>query len=261
MGETAGYPKGYREELAKKLKESSKSERPEILNQAKQSVDYWQSRQENISSKQEEVPIDDGFGVFVKARTLYHGSPAQGIKAFNKAEEYTLGKGVYLTSTAEKAAGYAKVRLIRPQDEEPHIYEALIEDAKLLDLRKQENVDKFTAGFKEKLQGWMKSGKTDRGTDLDRWAKMNIEKAIEKITNGDLHSGNLREIAFNLGNWFSNYAQELGYDGLIAYEGGEGGGSEKIGDHDTYLIFNPEKVRITREQKLDKNEGRLDQAA
>ena len=36
--------------------------------------------------------------------------------------------------------------------------------------------------------------------------------------------------------------QKEGFDGLIAIEGGEG---DEIGEHDSYVIFNPDNVNLT----------------
>ena len=46
---------------------------------------------------------------------------------------------------------------------------------------------------------------------------------------------------------FSEYIAGLGYDGLIAMEGGEGHGF----NHDSYVIFDASKARLVREQKIN----------
>jgi len=52
-----------------------------------------------------------------------------------------------------------------------------------------------------------------------------------------------------MGNTFSDYVESLGYDGLITFEGGE---PLTGGNHDSYVIFDPEKVKIIKEQKIKK---------
>src|SRR3990167_7511519 len=141
----------FRDELAKEIKEAPKEERKEILEKAKETPEYWQARTEKIKERQDEEEIDNGFGVLVEKKTLYHGSGISGIKEqgkFTKAEEDTVGSGIYFTSEAKDAIGYARLRAKRERgrmDEqkngkaEPTIYESSVENMKLCDLRKEEN--------------------------------------------------------------------------------------------------------------------------
>src|SRR3989344_4663872 len=153
-----------RDELAKKVKESPKEERGEILDAAKGTQEYWQTRGEKIKERQDEEEIDNGLGILMKKKTLYHGSGIGGIKTFNRAEEDTVGSGIYFTSEAKDAIGYARIRSERernPQradgapvieDSVPTIYESSVENMKLLDLRKDENVKNILDGFKQILR-------------------------------------------------------------------------------------------------------------
>ena len=46
----------------------------------------------------------------VTEMTLFHGSPVSNIEEFQDANEATIGNGAYFTSSADKAALYARVR-------------------------------------------------------------------------------------------------------------------------------------------------------
>jgi len=231
----------FRNELAKEIKNAPRDEREEILDKAKEKPDYWQARGEKISERQGEEEIDDGLGVLVKKKTLWHGSGISGIENFNKAEEDTVGSGIYFTSEAKDAIGYARRRSRREKDAYPVIYESSVENMKLLNLRKDDNVKKVLDGFKQIL--------VDKLKDPDlKWNVQGVfQGAIEAITSGKVGSGNLREVTFGTGQMFSDYCKKLGYDGLITFEGGEG---DDVGSHDTFLIFDPEKAKISQEHKI-----------
>lgn len=226
----------YRDELAKTLQDSPAEARPEILDQAKTQSEYWRSRADRVGKAQDEEPIDDGLGVFIKRKTLYHGTGAEGIEDFNSAEDTTVGDGAYFTSDPNAAIGYAHVRTRGENETNPIIYEANIENARLVDLRKKANVEKVLPGFKEIL-------KKERNKPDLHWAKQGrIDQVIGNIDSG-LGAKYLKFATQGVGNLFSDYLSSLGYDGLITYEGGEG----EVGDHDTYLIFDPEKAKINKE--------------
>jgi hypothetical protein len=231
----------FRSELAKKIRGALKEGRKEILEKAKASPEYWQARTEKIKERQNEEEIDNGLGILVKNKTLYHGSGISGIKSFNKAEEHTVGSGVYLTSEAKDAIGYAYRRSRREKEASPVIYECSVRNVKLLDLRKDENVKKILDGFKQILIDELKK------PDLKWYVRESFQRALDAINSGKVGSGNLREVTFSMGQMFSDYCQSLGYDGLIIFEGGE---RNDIGIHDTYLIFDPEKVKIIQEHKI-----------
>ena len=239
-------PQQFRNELAKKIKKLPKEGRKEILEKSKASPEYWQARGEKIHERQKEEEIDDGLGILVKKKMLYHGSGTSGIKNFNRAEEDTVGSGIYFTSQAKDAIGYARRRARREKNAVPVIYEVSIENIKLLDLRKDENVKKILDGFKQILIEKLKD------TNLKWNFKTVLQRAIESINSGRVGSGNLREVTFSTGQMFSDYLKSLGYEGLITFEGGEG---KDVGIHDTYLIFDPEKAKIIQEHKIYKRIG------
>lgn len=233
-----------RNELLKKIQEASKDRRKEVLENAKKTPAYWQARSDKIKRRQSEEEIDDGLGILVAKKTLYHGSGTSGIKLFNKAEEDTVGSGVYFTSRAKDAIGYARRRSRHKEGAVPVIYESSVDNMKLLDLRKDENVKKVMKGFRGVLKSKLNL------PDLRWFDQAVLENAILAIDEGRVGSGNLRAVTFSTGRTFSDYVRSLGYDGLATFEGGEG---EDIGSHDTYLIFDPGKVTINREHKILQN--------
>lgn len=233
--------KQYRDELAKEIKEVPKEERKEILEKAKETPGYWQARTEKIKERQDEEEIDEGLGILLKKKTIYHGSGTSGIEQFNKAEEDTVGSGIYFTSEAKDAIGYARRRSRGREDASPVIYESSVENMKLLDLRKDENVKKALEGFKQILRDKLEE------PDLKWSYEAVLQRAVEAISAGKVGAGNLREVTFSTGQMFSDYVKSLGYEGLVTLEGGEG---EDIENHDTYLIFDPEKAKINQEHKI-----------
>ena len=101
-----------RESLASTLQSTDKAKRKEELHKAKATGQYWDERTSRHEANQPEVSINEGLGVYIKRKTLYHGSPNLGIQLFNPAEDYTIGKGVYFTSHSKDAISYAKVRTV-----------------------------------------------------------------------------------------------------------------------------------------------------
>lgn len=206
-------------------------------------TDYRRQPPIDTLDTQEETLIDGGLGVYVKCKTLFHGTGVKDIKVFRPAEETTVGEGVYLTSELKGAIDYAKERSEVTQTD-PLVYETSIEDMKLLDLRNGENIQKILPGFQKVLEDTL-----SKLTDEDPWYRQaGIVTILGYIRENDnrIKTGWLKLIAQSEGKLFSEYVQSLGYDGLITIEGGE---SKHTEDHDTYLIFNPEKVKIKGEPK------------
>lgn len=255
-------PDVYRDNLAEEIKEAPKEERKEILDKAKEEPEYQITRNKKIESRQNEEEIDDGLGIFLKKKTLYHGTSAKGIKKFEKAEETTVGDGVYLTSKAKNAIEYAYTRAKSPRgskrleaDGNPVIYETSVENLKLLDLRKDKNLEKVMKGFKSVL--WQRAkeigaeikNSTAGNNGLNAY-RNKLFDASELISSGEVKKiSDIQKITLHLEDGlFTNYVKSLGYNGLAIIEGGEGDYMFK--NHDSYVIFDPEKVKIVREQKI-----------
>jgi hypothetical protein len=266
MFKEGSEPDVYRDNLAEEIKEASKDERHEILDKEKETPEYQISRNKKIEARQNEEEINESEGVFIKKKTLYHGTATKGIKEFERAEETTVGDGVYLTSKAKNAIEYARTRIKGPRgskkqeaDGNPVVYETSVENLKLLDLRKKENFKKIMQGFSKFL--WQRAKelkiKIENGEvpeseirGVNGYRNM-IFDAVDEIGNDNVKNiCDIQKATGRLGDAFADYVKSVGYDGLIAVEGGEG---EYMGsNHDSYVIFDPEKVKIIREQKIKK---------
>lgn len=235
--------------------------RKEILEESKQTPEYQIARNKKIEGRQNEEQINNGEGVFIKKKTLYHGSAVPDIKKdgkFKEAVEATVGGGVYLTSKAKDAIGYARIRVGNEAyvkaGTEPIVYECSVSNLRMADLRKDENVKRILQGFKDvlvkKLEEYSEE-KNDKNTSFGRRTILDsvikgIKKVITNINAGKIDSGNVKDATYDQPDLFRDYVKTLEYDGLVAIEGGEGG----IGNHDSYVVFDSEKVKIIREQKI-----------
>ncbi len=200
------------------------------------------------------------FSVVVKDLTLYHGSGIPGIKLFMPAQSYTFGKGMYLTSEASKAEGYARWRAYReysgeldpmegyqiPDKFTPTVYVFTIPDAKLLDLRTQESLDTLFPHW----QAYLRTNRDKLLATVKEQMRLHVAYDISKKITEKPASINRNSFIGNQGplnRFFSQFLQELGYDGLIAIEGGEGNNGFEIGKHDSYVIFDSKKPRLDSE--------------
>ena len=251
-------PDVYRDNLAEELSEASKENRKEILDEAKQTPEYQVARNKKIEGEQNEEEINNGEGVFVKKKTLYHGTSAKGIEKFEKAEEITVGEGVYLTSQVKDAINYARVRAENARgskknqaDGNPIIYETCIENLKLLDLRDNRNFKNIMKGFFYALRERENSSEF-AGPEYS-WYRNELADKREIIGSGKMRGiDDIQMVTRADSNIFSDYVRSLGYDGLITTEGGEGEYAHQ--NHDSYVIFDPEKVKILKEQKIKKEQ-------
>lgn len=70
--------------------------------------------------------------------------------------------------------------------------------------------------------------------------------ALQVIAKANIDMHNLKRATQTIGPELSGYLTGLGYDGLIAWEGGEG----DIGPHESWVVFDPHKVSALAEQVL-----------
>src|SRR3989344_9109239 len=162
-------------------------------------MENFESQQLRDGLTQEiEEEIDNGLGIFIKKKTLYHGSDTTGIKQFNKAEEDTVGSGIYFTSEAKDAIGYARRRSSSRKEAMPVIYESSVENMKLLDLRKDENIKKILEGFREVLKNKLKE------PDLKWYYEESLENAVKAIDESKVNAGNLRKVTYSVCQMFSD---------------------------------------------------------
>ncbi len=241
-----GLESSFRKELAQKIKDTPKENRGETLDQSKHSSEYWQERGRHIQEKQNEEATEDGLGVLLKMKTIYHGSGISGIEKFNLAEEDTVGQGVYFTSEPKDAIGYARRRSRREEDHKPVVYEVAVENMRLLDLRKEENLKKILPGFSDALSDVYEERKKTNSGSVDIFSKV-LRRIRNDVDAGKIGLNNLKAATQQTGRIFSDYVRSLGYEGLVVLEGGEG---EDVGNHDTYLIFDSERLHINSEQEI-----------
>jgi len=181
-------------------------------------------------------------GTLIEKKTVYHGSGTAGIKEFEIADEDTVGSGAYFTSDEEAAKGYARRRSNCGKTPEKILYEAVIENLNMIDLRDQKTLDTIFDGFAEALKE-----KVDFSKHFSAYL---FKRNTQTIKDRDYSTGNVRSVTWNYCSWFSEYLKSLGYDGLITVEGGEG---TDVGNHDTWLIFDPKKARIIKESPLQES--------
>jgi len=191
---------------------------------------------------------------------LFHGTAVQGIDALKKGIEDTLGTGVYFTSDRKAAEGYARVR--NGRGGHPTVYEAVAPDAKFVDLRDIPTLDAVMQGYLEFLPDWLERDYPEKETTNPNdkrsrrlWGKK-IARITQVIQNKRYSPGTIRNVAYEMPWLFSEYIQSLGFDGLIGLEGGESRNGVTIGNHDSWVVFDPEKtqIRIIEEKPVEKCE-------
>ncbi|WP_194838454.1 hypothetical protein [Nocardia sp. XZ_19_369] len=172
---------------------------------------------------------------------LFHGSATRGITELERAEEDTVGSGVYL-ATEVVAREYAYHRASHSGS--PVLYEVRVERARLVDLTDQPTVEIVMGEFRTVLHDLLQREKGEDGP----WYWMRMQQMIEEIDSGrGVRVGYLRAVTHRSGTEFSNYLQGKGFDGLLAVEGGEG----SMSAHHSCVVFDPSKVQIISELPLD----------
>jgi len=182
----------------------------------------------------------DDLAAIVGTGLLYHGSGIQGITHFREAEEDTLGSGAYFTSEVTSAEGYARGRA-RQATSSPTVYSVSVEGLRFIDLRDRKTLDVVMDCFADILR--------ERLNEPLPWNDRAVtENAIDAIRKRDYSPGRIRNVTWSHCARFSDYLQSLGYSGLIALEGGEG---DYVGNHDTWLVFNPSQLSVVNERTLE----------
>ena len=256
-------PQPVRDEMAQVLKEAPKDERGAVLEDMRKMPEYHraESRKMRERADTEEIVTKNGFDtVYIKKKVLYHGSPVQGITEFKIADNSLYGKGVYLTSEARDAMGYVNHRMAEYKAEgkefHPILYRVVIENMRMLDLRSQslEHRLRLSEGFREYVYTKLRNkemlldGEKEHNLAVVRIAEAYNPKGEVKLPEVPPIEQALSVIRYSSGlQVFTNYLVSLGYDGLVNYET-EG---DKVGMHDAYVIFDPKKVEIQREQEIE----------
>jgi hypothetical protein len=210
-----------------------------------------------------EFPIEgDDLGILLKDRTLFHGSVNPNTERFMTAEEAnsaditdgaTVGSGLYLTSSPDAASTYASRRVRNASKKDDLVatsYEVNIDDMKLLDLRAQENITNFAEKFRTYLVGLIKDPTSKK---RDYMVNNSIIAALQQIEKGATLQNIHSLTGYAMAGVFTDFVKELGYDGVVTIEGGEGHDSDDgfyIGNHDTYVLFDPSKAAIVSKTQV-----------
>lgn len=206
-----------------------------------------------VSQGTKEIVLDNGDKltfptINIGKIRLFHGSPVPGISELTDAEETTVGSGVYLTSEYNAAAGYALVRANRTKN--PIVYETEISDIELLDLTKPETLHLLAPFIRQEVLKWKKrmDERTDL-TDTQRYISSFLPPRIIEMIDNTTYL-NAKDLLFNIGDLARTGLSQHGFDGIKTLEGGEGGSGIWIGNHDSFVIFDPAKVKIASEAQI-----------
>ena len=182
--------------------------------------------------------------------TLYHGAIVPEIKQLHEAKETTIGNGLYLTSQKDKAAGYAYVRSRGAQPQV--VYEVNVRDLDILNLTTRSGIENFAGLLGQELRNWKNADFPGmQFTNVQQKATVwnQVVEVLDKIGRNNFRS--LHDLTFHFGNITRSMLQARGYDGLMAIVGGEFHGDFSIGDHDSYVIFDPSKTAVLKEEPVD----------
>lgn len=180
--------------------------------------------------------------IILKNKVLYHGSATSGIDLFKPADDDTVGQGIYFVDNSRQAAGYARLRSKRDKSP-PVVYETEIAKARLVNLDNPEKLQKVMQDFATSLRQADLSG-------LPWYRQGAVVGALDAIAQG-VSTGKVKKVTQPVGGYFAAFLKAQGYDGLKAREGGEG---HEIGSHETYLIFDPDKVKIKAQRPVKHND-------
>lgn len=247
-------------------------------------VGAWQTRAAEKHAQPQQVPdvIDNGLGLRFAEVTMYHGGAEANIVDFNRSVDTTIGAGLYATSMPDQAFGYAVLRahdheeggpriktkegVVEPLNS-PVVYELTLQDVTFADLREQANIDRVLPGpFADFLATWIDEHQEAIDSDRYHVAREGMTQALTQLR--AINTVQAGQIKLALGNFymvgeaFTDYLQSLGYDGLIGIEGGEQISTIQsyTGIHDSWVLFDPAKAKVTDEVSFDTPEM-LDQEA
>lgn len=171
---------------------------------------------------------------------LFYGASISGIKELRIAEESTIGEGLYLTFQQEAAEGYAKRRAKLNPNSRPTVYQVEVSNLRMADFREKTTMDVFASKLKNRLLEEVKK------PNLPYYAKRAMQETLEKINTHSYRSE--KDLMWSHPDLSTEIVRSEGFDGLIAYEGGEG---DEVGNHDSFVIFDPSKAKVLREISLD----------
>jgi hypothetical protein len=124
------------------------------------------------------------------------------------------------------------------------IYEVSVKNVRLANLRSDANVQAILSGYYDVLM----EAKSAANASLSWAVRKRMNQATSLLARHQVGVSNLSELAgYGLGGYFTRYLRSLGYDGIVAYEGGEG---SYVGRHDTYVLFDPEKAHVIESHEV-----------
>jgi len=157
----------------------------------------------------------------------------------------TLGDGVYFVSNPKQAGEYAKVRATQLKGTIPRVVTArLLPGTRLLDTRNglpAEIVNDFTAYLQFQKDVYKRRG-------LSPFLDAIVKRQKEGLS-VDLRAG-MPGQGLCSGVPIANILSARGFDGVIGFEGGESAGDGKTGRHNTFVVFDPQRI-ITKEAIAD----------
>ena len=203
-----------------------------------------------VSLEEKEITLENGEVIRLPSMRigrmqLFYGSQVPGITELTKSEETTLGNGLYLTSSRDAASGYAVVRASRKPNI-PIVYETEIRDLNILNLSTPQSIDAFAKLMRQEI---LKLKTSDSGGDTQQaWRNIIVDTNLETIDQKKYRG--LKDLTWNFQDRVPLMLSGLGYDGLMAFEGGETRNGVDIGVHDTFVISDLKKAKITNEQQI-----------
>ncbi|MBP9748964.1 hypothetical protein KBD18_02035, partial [Patescibacteria group bacterium] len=135
------------------------------------------------------------------------------------------------------------------KDTVPLLYEVDIENARLLDFRRDDVLQTWLPKFRTVLQNTLDQLREQDGATGKRasWHVVSgLKNAIGEIDKG-FSPGWLQVIFASQGGLLTNFLMAQGFDGILADEGGEAG---VVGPHDTFVIFDPKKLKMIQKKSI-----------
>lgn len=241
------------------------SEDPEIITPEKLlNSDFVSTVREFELQSGEKVELP---GFHIKDTNLYYGSDIVDLSELRHAQATTIGWGVYLTSTFNAARSYALVRGLDKNrgsvsELSAAVYKVNLKDLEIVNLFSKDALKDFSKLYVEYLIKILKERKATGQGDEDALVfyltNRGLQRRIKDIQL--VKVPNLKHLGkgFGGGKFVTSYLSSLGYDGLMAFEGGEYADYLKdeetntinVGKHDSYVIFDPAKLKVVGEERV-----------
>jgi hypothetical protein len=201
--------------------------------------------QSNVVIQEQESRIPE---LRINEMILYHGSGTPGIKEFRKAIDLTLAHGIYLTSDEKVAVGYARIRgkNLPPEKQASILYKVKINNLRIADLRTRGAEEELIKILQQKIREIIKNSE-----EWNRLSWVIQNKYLNVLTFGtarDKYNGHPQLVLREIPALVTDVLREQGFDGMVDLEGGE---PPVVGEHDSWIIFDPSKVRVLEEVEVN----------